>query len=99
MFGKITKFGQIEIKIGNVIVLEKIYSLTKAQKWLRSPSDDQGWFTLTHSKSGNFLSATSLDETIFEGKHLFTVLPRKKNTNISVVSIKRTGSLNYFEVF
>ena len=68
----------------DVVLLEKVYSLSKAQKWLRSPSDDQGWFTLTHSKSGNFLSATSLAETIFEGKYLFTVLPRKKDTNMNM---------------
>ena len=49
---------------------EKHYPKSIAQTWLRSPSDDHGWFMLTNMKSGNVLVAESINgeiRTKFEG--------------------------------
>ena len=43
------------------------------QKWLRHPSDANGWFHLQNPKTGKLLTAESATEKIMEGKFLMHV--------------------------
>ena len=55
-------------QVGKILLLTgKNDSITNQQIWLRSTTDENGWFTMTNLASGKVLTASSTADVIVTG--------------------------------
>jgi hypothetical protein len=58
------------------------------QLWLRGSADVHGWFTLTHVKTGNFLTSSTPDKITVEEHHRFIFYSCRKWKGFLLLSDK-----------
>ena len=72
---------------GNNVTLNEKLNSSESQKWIRGPTNSEGYFTIKHKTSGKFLTNDENGDTVTKGMRfvLTKVIMAKSHGEVSLV--------------